>query len=215
MATHGTVEPFNSATDDWPTYVERLQHYFVANGVEDDAKQASILLTLCGTPTYKLLRSLVPDNKLEGVDYATLVGLLKDHYNPTPSTIVQRYLFNTRTRKPDESIASYVAALRDLARHCDYKTKLPEMLRDRLVCGVNHKGIQRKLLAESTLTYESALMMAQSVEASEREAKKLGGACHESPFARPPLNPLWTTYQRCHSLLLPLWRPTLSPPVLA
>ena len=28
------------------------------------------------------------------------------------------------------------------------------MLRDRLVCGINHEGIQRKLLAEKKLTYE-------------------------------------------------------------
>ncbi len=89
MATYGSVKAFNPAVDDWPTYAERLQHYFVANGVTDDGKKASILLTLCGTPTFKLLRSLVPDNKLEGVTYDTLATLLEEHYRPTtPSTIV-------------------------------------------------------------------------------------------------------------------------------
>ena len=46
------------------------------------------------------------------------------------------------------------------------------MLRGRLVCGVNHQGLQRKLLAETSLTFKSALKLAQSVEAS---AGTLGG----------------------------------------
>ena len=86
------------------------------------------------------------------------------------------YNFNTRSRKPGESISDYIAALRELALLCKFGTRdlLEEMLRDRLVCGVNHQGIQRKLLSEGDLTYESALKLAQTIEASERDSKKLG-----------------------------------------
>ena len=34
------------------------------------------------------------------------------------------------------------------------------MLRDRLVCGVNHQGIQKRMLGEKELTYEKALEIA-------------------------------------------------------
>ena len=51
------------------------------------------------------------------------------------------------------------------------------------MCGVNHKGIQRKLLAEAGLTYERAYSLALSVETSERDAKALQS---ENP-ADPPL----------------------------
>ena len=173
MAMHGTVGAFDPTVDDWSTYTERLKHYFVANKVTDAEQKASILLAVCGTQAYKLLRSLVPDNKLEGVSFEELSKLLKDHYDPPPSTIVQRFHFNSRSRKPSESISEYMAALRDLARHCDYGANLSEMLRDRLVCGVNHRGIQRKLLAESGLTYDSAIKTALAIEASERDAKHL------------------------------------------
>jgi len=47
------------------------------------------------------------------------------------------------------------------------------MLRDRFVCIVNHQGIQRKLLFEDDFMYESALKLALTVEASERDSKKL------------------------------------------
>ena len=69
------------------------------------------------------------------------VAKLKTHYDPEPSVIMQRYKFNTRTRAEGESVANYVAALRELAQHCDYNDTLSDMLRDRLVCGVKHKAV--------------------------------------------------------------------------
>ena len=89
---------------------------------------------------------------------------------------MQRYKFNTRVRNSGESIATYVAALRTIAEHCGYGDTLKEMLRDRLVCGVNHEAIQRKLLSEKDdLTYEKAYSIAQSIETAERDSKNLKG----------------------------------------
>ena len=98
---------------------------------------------------------------------------MKNHYDPKPSSIVQRHKFNTRNRAPGESIAAYVAALRALAEHCDYKDTLNDMLRDKLVCGLNHEAIQQKLMAEKTLTYGTALELVQSMEAAEKHTQHL------------------------------------------
>ena len=47
------------------------------------------------------------------------------------------------------------------------------MLRDKLVCGMNHKGIQRCLLAEKDLTYDKALEIALTMEAAAKDTKDL------------------------------------------
>ena len=141
MATHGSMIVFNPTEDDCPTYVERVQHIF-ANGFTHDGQKASILLTLRGNTTYKLLRSLALNNKLESISSTTLICLLQGDYNLKPFMIVQRYLFNIHTWKPEETIASKVAAIRDLASHYLCEDKLPDMLRDCLVYDVNHKCIQ-------------------------------------------------------------------------
>ena len=52
-----------------------------------------------------------------------------------------------------ESIATFVAALRELGEHCGYGETLPDMIRDRLVCGVNYESIQKRLLSKKNLTY--------------------------------------------------------------
>ena len=54
---------------------------------------------------------IAPDKPGEK-SYEDLVKVLKEHHNPTPSEIVQRYKFHTRIRKPEESIqASQVSEL--------------------------------------------------------------------------------------------------------
>ena len=180
MATHGTVSQYQQSKETWTTYVERLNHYFIANDVADEGKKRSILLSACGSSTYKLIRSLVEVGQLATTPYSEITKLVAGYYQPIPSEIVQRYKFNTRVRASGELIATYVAALRELSEYCNYGDKLHEMLRDRLVCGVNHDTIQRKLLAETDLTYEKAYTLAQAIEASERDTLDLKGSKNSS-----------------------------------
>ena len=198
MASHGKVKPFNPKVDDWEVYEQQLWFYLHANGITDAKKKRSILLTVCGEQTFKLLRSLVPDGKLDvdTVTYKSLIDLLKSHYKKKQSVVVHRFNFNTRARKPTESIADYNAALRELALNCNFgeQARLEEMLRDRLVCGVKHEGIQRKLLAEGDISYTEALALAQSIEAAESDAKELvsktphSGTVFYTPASDRPLN---------------------------
>ena len=50
------------------------------------------------------------------------------------------------------------------------------MLRDRLVCGVNQEGIQRKHLKEKNLTYDKALEITLSTEAAAKGSKDINAA---------------------------------------
>lgn len=86
-----------------------------------------------------------------------MAELVRNHRNPKPSEIVQRFKFNSRYRKEGESISTYVAELRQLTKHCNFGTALEDMLRDRLVCGINKDRIQRRLLAETTLNFKSSV----------------------------------------------------------
>ena len=80
---------------------------------------------------------------LKDIKYADLVKILSDHYDPVSSSIVQKYKFYNHSREEGESIADFVASLREIAKYCDYKDTLNMMLRDRIVCGVNYQGIQK------------------------------------------------------------------------
>ena len=121
------------------------------------------LLSTCGQSTYKVICNLVAPTKPGECEYKTILEHLKCYYSPKPSIIVQRCKFNTRYRQQEESIAKFVAKLRHIAQFCGYE----EMLRDRLVCGVNDPQIQKRLLAETELTLKKAFELAQAIEMAE------------------------------------------------
>lgn len=78
-----------------------------------------------------------------------------------------------RNRKAGEPVADYIVHLRQLAKDCDFKVSLNDMLRDRLVCGMNDDRIQLKLLAEKdTLTFGNPWIY-NGMEAASKNAKDL------------------------------------------
>ena len=148
MATHGQIGEFNSQREDWMSYSERLEEYFIANDIKSAEKKKAILLSVVGADAYQLIRSLIAPEKPKEKTFEQLVKLVQEHHQPTPSAIVQRYKFNSRIQSTGESVATFVAELRRLAEHCQFGQTLDDMLRDRLVCGIADGRVQRRLLAE-------------------------------------------------------------------
>ena len=58
-----------------------------------------------------------------------------------------------------------------LSEHYDFQNTLEEMLRDRLVCGINNEQIQRMLLAESSFDFKKAMKLAISMEIALKNAR--------------------------------------------
>ena len=175
-ATVGTLSEFVELDGDWIEYVERLEHFFLANGIEEEERQRSILLSVCGAKTYKLIRNLATPRKPGDLSFKELVTLVQEHHNPKPSVIVQRFKFHTHSRKEGVSVAAFVAELRQLSEYCEFGPVLDDMLRDRLVCGINNDSIQRRLLGEVTLTFKKALEIAHAMETAANNSKDIQAA---------------------------------------
>ena len=145
----GKIGEFIPSREDWTQYVERLEHFFLANDIKAADKKRAVLLTVIGPTAYRRLRNLLSPAKLGDTSYKDLVDAMKQHANPTPSVIVQRFKFNSRAHQAEETVSTYVSELHSIAEHCNFGESLDDMLRDCLVCGINDEQIQRRLLAES------------------------------------------------------------------
>ena len=100
----GQVNAFNPAVEDWPQYVERLEHYLKANGITGDAnaaKRCSVFLSVIGPAPYQLLRSLLAPVKPTGKTFDELAAVLKQHYNPRPSEVSLQFSFSQARRVSD------------------------------------------------------------------------------------------------------------------
>ena len=106
----GSPASIECQTQTWEEYSEVLDHFFEANGINNAGRRKDILLSSVGSQTYSLIRNLVSPAKPGDKSFDELVQLLRDHFNPRASEIVQRFKFNSR--KQGESVTEYVAALR-------------------------------------------------------------------------------------------------------
>jgi transposase InsO family protein len=118
------------------------------------------------------MKNLVQPESIVVKTYDGLVEVVKKHYEPKQSVIVQRYKFNTRSRGQDESVAAYVAALKALGEHCEFHS-LEEMIRDRLVCGVEDPRMQRAMLQEADLSYQKAIELCTATELATKDISLL------------------------------------------
>ncbi|XP_045124043.1 uncharacterized protein K02A2.6-like isoform X1 [Portunus trituberculatus] len=148
----------------WGEYCERLEQYFLANKIEDADVQRAVFLSSVGEATYGTLRSLCSPRKPKDIVLQELLETLQNHYDPKPSSIVARFRFNSCRKSGTESVRDYVARLRMLSGNCQYGAMLNEMIRDRLVCGVDDEAIQSRLLAEADLTLDKAVNLAVALE---------------------------------------------------
>ena len=74
-----------------------------------------------------------------------------------------------------ETINTYVATLRKLARTCDFGAQLDDAIRDQLVCGLSFAAIQKRLLSEATLDCKKAVEIAIAMEAAAKDTHDMMG----------------------------------------
>ena len=170
----GTLDAFDSSEESWETYVERVEQYFVANKVDDDRKVAC-LISVMGSETYGLLKTLCAPAKPSAKDFADIVKRLSEHLDPKPSALGERFRFNNRIQGEGEDITTYMTSLRRLSIHCEYGDNLDNMLRDKFVFGLRSERTQTKLLKEklADLTINKALEAAKLDEIARRDVSEI------------------------------------------
>ena len=155
--------------------MERVNTFFEANDVEEDAKKRAVFLTSVGERTYTTLRNLTSPETPANTSWANIQKLLKDHYMPLANPIVERCKFYERYRQSGETVATFLAELRALADKCDFGEQLTVALRDRLVCGIADDRMQRRLLAEpyKDLKLERAVDICTAMETASKNVQRL------------------------------------------
>ena len=167
------MQPFEvEGNENWTEYAERFDNFLIANQINEELRKKATFLACLGGPGYKLLRSLC-QNDTSAKTFDQLKATMKDHLQPKPNEIAERYRFYKRDRKTGESVNGFIAEMRKLSAHCGFGQTLNEYLHDRLVCGLNCERVQQKLLSTDDLDLDKAVKIAKSFETASREAKGL------------------------------------------
>ena len=184
MQILGTLETFDPATDTVVAYMERAELFFAVNNIAAD-KKVPVFLNAVGKQHYQLLSNLFAPATPVSKTLPEIVDALKEHFEPRPIVISERFNFHRRQQGKTETVAQYVAELRKLSVHCQFGGYLDEALRDRFVCGLRSETVQQKLLTKADLTLQEAIRIAQASEQAVAKACQLqshGTAAEEVPL---------------------------------
>ena len=97
----------------------------------------------------------------------------EEYCKPKHNVTVERYRFNTQVQDKAESIDRYVTGLRLIAKNCSFGNLEDELIRDRILCGVNSDDVKQQLLRVQDLTLDKALTICRAYEQSKKHIQYL------------------------------------------
>lgn len=163
--------------ENWRIFEQEYDIFIAAAHSDKSARtRAYILLNLAGPDAIEREKSfvyaaevrepggggrvLVPAESKE--DLECLKKKFREMCNPQTNIMMERHKFNTRNQKVGETIESYVSNLRIKAKSCNFGELCEELVRDRLVCGINNDHLRKVLLRDSDLTLAKAISVCQT-----------------------------------------------------
>ena len=142
-----------------------------AHPTATDATKIKIMLNLAGREAIERSRSFV-----FGENENTLQNWKLKFYRlcqPMKNLIILRHNFNTKQQKEGESFHAFLTSLRNQADACEFGAMKDQLLRDRIVVGINNTKTKDLLFAEPKLTLQRAIEICELRESAEKAAQAL------------------------------------------
>ena len=151
-----TVLNFDSnIAADWPIWKQQWANYVVVSRLDGQSPQyqTAMLLNSIGTDALKVFNGFVFADEPIAVD--SVIRKFDDHIIGQLNETYERYKFNSRKQNTDESIDTYVTALRALAKNCNFCQCMGDtLLRDRMIMGICDSDTRKRLLQTPKLSVE-------------------------------------------------------------
>ena len=109
----------------------------------------------------------------EGNDINEFVKALESYFKPKRNVVYERYQFNLCTQNPEEPVESCINRLRKAASTCQFGKLKEELIRDRLVIGLQDHSTKLRLPKEESLDLNKALNICRSSKGANQQLKAM------------------------------------------
>ena len=109
---------------------------------------------------------------------------LNDYFKVRKNVILERARFNRRNQLQGETAEQYITTLYRLAETCEYGELTSQMIRDRLVVGIQDISLSERMQMDADLTLEKAKKLVHQHEAV-KEHKELLSDIDKQPMVEP------------------------------
>ncbi|UYV72040.1 hypothetical protein LAZ67_9001617, partial [Cordylochernes scorpioides] len=167
--------PLNlNATDLYSEYKHWMNSYLIyelASGVstkKDDVKRATLLH--CLGPQVQRIFFNLPEEK---DTYEKAKEALTKYFTPQKNIVSERFKFRQRKQNTDENIDSYVIALRELVKSCEFGNLEEDMIRDQIIEKCYNRQLKEKLLQQDNLNLQRTIEISRMFETAKEEFRVL------------------------------------------
>ena len=131
----------------WSYFKDSWENYVIAVELNEKDKkiQVATLLTVLGKECMQVYKTL-PLTDDERKDPNIVIEKLSSHFEPQRNTIYERYMFNMSKQEVNETFDQFLTRLRELVSTCEYGALTDEMVRDRIVIGINDNQSRGRML---------------------------------------------------------------------
>ncbi len=150
----------------WRRWKETMQLYLGLNmSKASEKEQCAAFRYLIGQDGRDIYNTMAFE-KTEIDKIEVLFAKFDEYCEPGKNIIMERYKFNTRVQRNDETADQYVTELKLLAKNCEFGILESELIRDRVVYGIMSERVKERLLREQDLTLDRALELCRINEQS-------------------------------------------------
>ena len=181
--------PMNVKADpvnNWEFFRQQWTDYEVATGLNKQEQKIRLATfrSIMGKECLQIFLNLKLSDE-ERNDINECVKALESYFKPKRNVFYERYQFNLCTQNPEEPVDSYINRLRKAASTCQFGTLTEELIRDRLVIGLQDHSTKLRLLKEESLDLNKALNIWRSSEVASQQLKAMKLDDKKSPEEVP------------------------------
>ena len=141
--------------ENWRDFETSWDYYTIATDLRSkettDAGKEIVAATLCtvmGPESKKIMNSLPSLTDADKKNPKRIIEELRKYFVPQRNVLYERFVFNSATQKPSETVDEYVVRLRQLANSCEFGDLKDSLIRDRIVIGTSDENGRERLLRE-------------------------------------------------------------------
>ena len=158
----------------WTRWITRFDQYRLASGLsgETEAKQVSTFLYCLGEEANDFLVTMGATDA-DRATYDAIKTKFVEFFDVRHNVIFERTRFNRRCQQPGETAEEFIVAVHSLADKCDFDRMKNELIRDRLVAGIQDSDLSERLQLNARLTLADAIKEIRQHEAVHENQKEM------------------------------------------
>lgn len=180
-AVSGIKPPANLQIDSdksmcWKKWLQQFEWYSIA--VQLDKKpaevQAATFMAVIGPDAIEIYNSFNLSDANKN-DLQIIKDKFKEYFAPKTNISFERYIFFKIVQNEDEQFNEFLTRIKTQASKCEFDNLLDEMLKDKIVFGIQSNQVREKLLTEDKLDLTKAITICKTSEQAFKQLDEFEG----------------------------------------